>query len=72
MRVSTGRFLRSDKGYQDGYLQRWLRTLPERLDKFGLKIAPEKTQILRFSRFHPGMKRRFAFLGFEFYWYPDR
>ena len=48
------------------------QALPERLRKFGLKVAPEKTQILRFSRFHPGMKRRFAFLGFEFYWYPDR
>ncbi len=48
------------------------QALPERLEKFGLKVAPEKTQILRFSRFHPGMKRRFAFLGFEFYWYPDR
>ena len=48
------------------------RTLPERLSKFELKVAPEKTQILRFSRFHPGMKRRFAFLGFELYWSPDR
>jgi RNA-directed DNA polymerase len=48
------------------------QALPERLGKFGLKVAPEKTKILRFSRFHPGMKRRFAFLGFEFYWYPDR
>jgi len=48
------------------------QALPERLGKFGLKVAPEKTKILRFSRFHPGMKRRFAFLGFEFYGYPDR
>ena len=52
--------------------ENFYQALPERLDKFGLKVAPEKTQILRFSRFHPGMKRRFAFLGFEFYWYPDR
>jgi group II intron reverse transcriptase/maturase len=48
------------------------QALPERLGKFGLEVAPEKTKIIRFSRFHPGMKRRFAFLGFEFYWYPDR
>lgn len=48
------------------------QALPERLEKFGLEVAPEKTKIIRFSRFHPGMKRRFAFLGFEFYWYPDR
>jgi len=57
--------------YQDD-AEYFYQALPERLDKFGLKVAPEKTQILRFSRFHPGMKRRFAFLGFEFYWYPDR
>ena len=27
--------------------------------------------MLRFSRFHPGMKRRFVFLGFELYWFKD-
>lgn len=48
------------------------RVLPKRLGKFGLEVAPEKTQVLRFSRFHPSMKRRFTFLGFEFYWSPDR
>ena len=48
------------------------RLLPERLGKFGLEVAPEKTQVLRFSRFHPSMKRRFTFLGFELYWFPDR
>ncbi|MGH7422220.1 MAG: group II intron maturase-specific domain-containing protein, partial [Candidatus Methylomirabilales bacterium] len=45
---------------------------PKRLAKFGLEVAPEKTRLLRFSRFHPGMRRRFAFLGFEFYWSVDR
>ncbi|MGH8601669.1 MAG: group II intron reverse transcriptase/maturase [Gammaproteobacteria bacterium] len=48
------------------------RVLPKRLGKFGLDVAPEKTQVLRFSRFHPSMKRRFSFLGFELYWFPDR
>lgn len=48
------------------------RVLPKRLVKFGLEVAPEKTRLLRFSRFHPGMRRRFAFLGFEFYWSVDR
>ena len=43
-----------------------------RLAKFGLVVAPEKTRILRFSRFHPGLGRRFAFLGFELYWARDR
>jgi group II intron reverse transcriptase/maturase len=52
--------------------ERFYRTLPKRLEKFGLQVAPEKTQIVRFSRFHPGMKRRFTFLGFELYWFPDR
>ncbi|MGF1615204.1 MAG: reverse transcriptase domain-containing protein [Gammaproteobacteria bacterium] len=45
--------------------ERFDRTLPKRLKKFSLEVAPEKTQILRFSRFHPSMRRRFTFLGFE-------
>ena len=52
--------------------ERVYRELPKRLRKFGLEVAPEKTQILRFSRFDPGKERRFAFLGFEFYWEADR
>ena len=51
--------------------EQFYRTLPERLAKFGLKVAPEKTCIHRFSRFHPSRKRRFTFLGFEFYWEAD-
>ena len=47
------------------------RELPKRLNKFSLAVAPEKTCIHRFSRFHPGRKRRFTFLGFEFYWEAD-
>lgn len=44
------------------------KVLPKRLNKFGLSIAPEKTQLLQFSRFKPGRKRYFTFLGFDFYW----
>ena len=51
--------------------ERFYRTLPKRLAKFGLTVAPEKTCIHRFSRFHPSRKRRFTFLGFEFYWEAD-
>ena len=51
---------------------KFYRNLPKRLGKFDLQVAPEKTQILRFSRFHPTMRRRFTFPGFEFYWEPDR
>jgi len=52
--------------------ERFYRVLPKRLEKFNLELAPEKTRLLRFSRFHPSMKRRFTFLGFEFYWNEDR
>ncbi len=51
--------------------QRFYRTLPKRLGAFGLAIAPEKTRVHRFSRFHPTRTRRFTFLGFEFYWEAD-
>ena len=51
--------------------ERFYRAVPARLAKFGLKVAPEKTCIHRFSRFHPSRKRRFTFLGFEFYWEAD-
>jgi RNA-directed DNA polymerase len=57
--------------YQDD-AERFYRVLPKRLAKFNLQVAPEKTRLLRFSRFHPSMKRRFTFLGFEFAWRPDR
>jgi len=44
------------------------RALPERLKAFNLDVAPEKTHLKRFSRFHPNRKHSFQFLGFEFYW----
>jgi hypothetical protein len=50
-----------------GDAERFYRAMSKRLEKFGLEVAPEKTRILRFSRFHPGLRRRFAFLGFELY-----
>ena len=34
-------------------------------------VAPEKTQVLRFSRFHPSMTRRVTPLGFELFWFLD-
>ena len=51
--------------------EQFYRSLPGRLAKFGLQVAPEKTCIHRFSRFHPSRKQRFTFLGFEFYWEAD-
>jgi len=52
--------------------EKFYRVLPKRLGKFNLKVAPEKTRLLRFSRFHPSMTRRITFLGFEFFWKEDR
>ncbi len=52
--------------------ERFYRAIPKRLAKFNLQVAPEKTQILRFSRFHPNMSKRITFLGFELYWFNDR
>ncbi len=45
--------------------------LPKRLKAFNLEVAKEKTNCIRFSRFHPGLKNRFSFLSFEFYWKED-
>jgi RNA-directed DNA polymerase len=52
--------------------ERFYQALPKRLGKFKREVAPEKTRILRFSRFHPGMRRRVTFLGVEFFWKEDR
>jgi group II intron reverse transcriptase/maturase len=57
--------------YQDD-AERFFRVLPKRLAKYNLQVAPEKTRLWRFSRFHPGRQRRFSFLGFEFAWMPDQ
>ena len=53
--------------------ERFFNVLPKRLNKYQLETEPSKTKTLRFSRFHPSHKqdRLFAFLGFEFYWWPD-
>ena len=40
--------------------------LNERLGKFGLEVAPEKTRILPFSRSRLKQSETFDFLGFEF------
>ena len=48
------------------------RVLPKRLGKFNLAVSPEKTRLIRFSRFHPGKQRCFSFLGFEYFWSRDR
>ena len=52
--------------------ERFYRELPGRLCTFNLEVAPEKTGMIRFNRFHPGMKVRISFLGFEIFWEKDR
>ena len=51
--------------------ERFYKALPKRLEKFNLQVAEDKTRTLRFSRFQPGLKNRFCFLSFEFYWDSD-
>lgn len=51
--------------------QRCYREMEERLRKFGLELATEKTRIIPFSRYRLG-ETSFDFLGFEFRWGTDR
>ena len=44
------------------------KTLPERMRKFGLELANEKTRKLMFNRFRKEDSETFEFLGFEFRW----
>lgn len=46
----------------------YLRRLPERLGKFSLRLAKEKSGLVKFNRWEPDDSGRFTFLGFEFYW----
>jgi RNA-directed DNA polymerase len=48
------------------------KALTERLAKFGLEVAADKTETLRFGHNGGPHNGRFDFLGFEFYWEPDR
>jgi group II intron reverse transcriptase/maturase len=48
------------------------QALKERLARFGLEAAVDKTKTLRFGHNGGPHNGRFDFLGFEFYWEPDR
>jgi len=52
--------------------QAFEQALPERLAKFGLEVAKDKTQTVRFGRGGGGHNGRFDFLGFEFQWGKSR
>ena len=51
--------------------QRFYGELEERLRKFGLELAKDKTRVIPFSRYRQG-ETSFEFLGFEFRWGLDR
>ena len=48
------------------------QALKDRLAKFGLEVAADKTKTLRFGSNGGPHNGRFDFLGFEFYWDRDR
>lgn len=48
--------------------ERFYQVVEKRLNKFGLELAEEKTNIISFSRFCKEERTKFEFLGFEFRW----
>lgn len=48
--------------------ERFYNALGNRLGKFGLELAEEKTKIISFSRFRKHENTSFDFLGFEYRW----
>jgi len=52
--------------------ERFYQVLGKRLSKFGLELAPDKTNIISFSRFRKEEKTYFEFLGFEYRWQVSR
>lgn len=52
--------------------QKFYDALPDRLKKFGLLVAAEKTRLLSFSRYKADGSSSFDFLGFEYRWVLNR
>ena len=48
----------------------YLVQLPERLAKFHLRLAEEKSGLVKFNRWEPKSSGVFTFLGFDFHWSP--
>jgi hypothetical protein len=48
--------------------QNYLNELPTRLAKFHLRLAEEKSSLVKFNRWEPDESGKFTFLGFDFYW----
>ncbi len=52
--------------------KQYLEQLPERLEKFDLRLAEEKSSLVKFNRWEPQDSGRFTFLGYDFYWAPTK
>ena len=48
--------------------ERFYKALGQRLTRYGLELAEDKTQLMEFSVWKPRTKMKFDFLGFEFQW----
>lgn len=48
--------------------ERYLHDLEGRLAKFSLRLAEEKTGLVKFNRWESDSSGKFTFLGFDFYW----
>ena len=48
--------------------ERFYKALSQRLTRYGLELAEDKTQLMEFSVWRPRAKTKFDFLGFEFQW----
>ena len=46
----------------------YLNQLPQRLAKFKLRLAEEKSSLVKFSKWNHKGSKKFTFLGFDFYW----
>lgn len=47
---------------------RFYKVIGKRLGKFGLKLAEEKTKIIKFSKYDDVKSKSFDFVGFEYRW----
>ncbi len=52
--------------------ERFYKSLSQRLERFGLQVAEDKTRIIEFSHCKVRVKPKFDFLGFECRWGVNR
>jgi group II intron reverse transcriptase/maturase len=60
-------------GFEKGSdAKQYLAQLPKRLEKFNLRLAEEKSSLVKFNRWEPEDSGKFTFLGYDFYWSPTK